>query len=387
MTDKLTIAMIGQKGIPARYGGIETHVEEISTRLAAKGHDVCVYCRRRFRPPAGEMTGANGYEMGEGGLRYRGVRLAFRPSIATKHLDAATHSLVCAVESSLRRSFDIVHFHGIGPAAFGLIPKLAGRTVVSTIHALDYRQVKWGPWARRRLRQGEATAARKSDGVIAVSRILVKHIADAYGIEAQYIPNGATVAQAVPPGRLQQYGLKGNDYILAVGRIIPDRGLHHVVDAVRRLKDPVKLVIVGSEMPRTSYSRMLESVSDERVIFTGDLYGQALAELYSNCRLYVLASEVEGLPITVCEAMGYGKATLLSDIPENREVGGEAAEYFKVNDVNSLTGQLETMLEDDYDLDARGRLGVERVAGHYNWDRLADGVEAYYYEVLRRRGV
>ncbi|MFQ5511657.1 MAG: glycosyltransferase family 4 protein [Candidatus Krumholzibacteriia bacterium] len=384
MKDALKIAVIGQKGIPARYGGVETHVEQISTRLAAKGHDVSVYCRNRFRPPAREVTDSNGFEISDGGLRYRGVRLVFRPSITTKHLDAATHSLLCAAETALRRSLDIVHFHGIGPAAFAPIPRAAGRTVVSTVHALDYRQAKWGWWARNRLREGEATAVRRSDGVIAVSRVLAKHIAERYGVAARYIPNGATVEQPVPPRRLHEYGLQGNDYILAVGRIIPDRGLHHVIDAVRRLHKPVKLVIVGTEAPRTSYSRMLESVADERVIFTGDLYGEDLAELYSNCRLYVLASEVEGLPITVCEAMGYGRAVLLSDIPENREVGGPAAEYFKVHDVSKLTEQLEAMLEDSYDLGSRGRRGVERVAGHYNWDRLAEEVEGYYYEVLGR---
>ncbi len=385
MKRTLKIAMIGQKGIPARYGGVETHVEAISTRLAARGHDVWVYCRDRFRPPANEVTGSNGYELSDGELRYKGVRLVFRPSIVTKHLDAATHCFLCAVESSLRRSFDIVHFQGIGPSGFAAIPASAGRTVVSTVHALDWRQVKWGWWAKKRLLRGEATGVTKSDGVIAVSRLLVDYIAERYGVEARYIPNGATVTSPVEAKRLHDYGLERNEYILTVGRIIPERGLHHLIDAMRRIRKPVKLVIVGSEMPRTQYSRMLEQVADQRVVFTGDLYGEQLAELYSNCRLYVLASEVEGLPITVCEAMGYGKAVLLSDIPENQEVGGDVAEYFKTNDVNSLAAQLEMMLEDEYDLAGRAQRGVERVADHYNWDRLAEEVEAHYLEVLERR--
>ena len=145
-------------------------------------------------------------------------------------------------------------------------------------------------------------------------------------------------------------------------------------------------MIVGSEVPATDYSEELRRLAGDRVIFTGDLYGELLEELYSNCRLYVLASEVEGLPITVCEAMGYGKCTLLSDIPENLEVAGDVGVFFKANDVHSLRDQLKVLLDDSEGCAARGEAGRQRVANHYDWNRLAEDVEAYYHEVLGRVG-
>jgi len=381
----MRIAMIGQKGIPARYGGVETHVEQISTRLAALGHDVSVFCRNRLRPRPDEITEANGFETSPTGLRYRGVGLRFRPSINTKHFDAATHTMLCAAESALRK-FDIVHFHGIGPSAFVPIPRIAGRTVISTVHALDWRQVKWGRFAKQRLLKGEELAVRGTDGVIVVSQILERYVQDRYGVTARYIPNGATVARRRPPVGIRRFGLEGDDYVLAVGRIIRDRGLHVLIEAFNALDGATKLVIVGSEAPTTEYSEELRRMAGDRVIFTGDLYGELLEELYSNCRVYVLASEVEGLPITVCEAMGYGKCTLLSDIPENREVAGDVGVFFKTNDVNRLQGVLKGLLADPEGCAARGEAGRQRVADHYDWGRLAEDVAAFYSEVLARSG-
>jgi glycosyltransferase involved in cell wall biosynthesis len=382
---KLKIAMIGQKGIPARYGGIETHVEAMATRLARRGHDVWVYCRNRFRPD--DPRAFDEYEVtGPRTASYRDVNLAFRPSIHTKHLDASSHSFICSVEAALDTTFDIVHFHAIGPSAFVPIVRAAGRTVVSTVHALDWRQAKWGAFARYCLRRGEANAVHRSHGVIAVSEVITAYIRDRYGVEARHIPNGASVVGAIEPSRVAAYGIDGDDYILTVGRIIPDRGLHTLIDAFKKVPGNTRLVIVGSETPRTRYTDRLKSIADDRVIFTGDLYDGALAELYANCKFYVLASEVEGLPITVCEAMGYGKAALLSDIPENKEVGGEAAMFFRVNDRDDLTRGLKELLEDDAARLARGREGRQRVAGRFNWNHLAEETERYYFEVLERLG-
>ncbi len=385
MAKTLRIAMIGQKSIPARFGGIETHVEQLSTRLAARGHEVSVFCRNRFRPDARELEGTDGFRASDEGLTYKDVRLIYRPSIQTKHLDAATHALLCAAESAMRRSFDIVHFHGIGPSAFVPVARSGRRAVVSTVHALDWRQVKWGKWAKKALLKGEATGIRSSDGVIAVSRTLVDYIEKRYGVRATYIPNGATILPPRPVSLIRAWGLQGNDYILTVGRIIPDRGLHNVIEAFAGVPTPLRLVIVGSESPRTEYSRRLEAMADDRVIFTGGLYGAALEELYSNCRFYVLASEVEGLPITVCEAMASGRCVLLSDIPENVEVGGDVALYFKAPDVNELQGLLKKSIEDEAGVVARGIEGRRRAETHFNWDRLAVALEDYYLETLEKR--
>jgi len=382
---RLRIAMVGQKSIPARFGGIETHVDQLSTRLAAMGHDVSVFCRNRFKPKPMEFSATDGFERGPEGLTYKKVKLLYRPSVNTKHLDAATHSFVCAAESALRWQFDIVHFHGIGPSAFVPVARSGGRTVVTTVHALDWRQVKWGRWAKRAILKGEDTGVRSSDGVIAVSRIIADYVEKRYGIRPLYIPNGASILPPRSPRAIREWGLQGNDYILTVGRIIPDKGLHHLIEAFAGIPAPLRLVIVGSESPRTGYSKRLEEMADGRVIFTGDLYGEVLEEMYSNCRLYVLASEVEGLPITVCEAMAFARCVLLSDIPENVEVGGDAASYFSVGNARNLRESLAGLLDRDAEIAARGEMGRRRVESQFNWDRLVDSLEDFYLETFEKR--
>jgi glycosyltransferase involved in cell wall biosynthesis len=388
MAKRLRIAMVGQKSIPARFGGIETHVEQLSTRLAARGHRVWVYCRSRFRPVKEDLSPASGFVRDSGGLTYKDVRLLYRPSINTKHLDAASHAFLCALEAALRWEFDIVHFHGNGPSAFVPLSRFGGRATVTTVHALDWRQVKWGKWAKRAILKGEDTGIRSSDNVIAVSRVIADYVEKRYGIRAHRIPNGATMLPPRPPNAIRGWGLEGNDYILTVGRIIPDKGLHQLIEAYAGITSTTRLVIVGSESPRTSYSRRLKEMADPRVIFTGDLYGEVLEEMYSNCRLYVLASEVEGLPITVCEAMAFGRCVVLSDIPENVEVGGDVATYFSAGSVQSLREALAGLVDREAEIAARGEMGRRRVEEHFNWDRLVEALEECYYETVekRRRG-
>jgi glycosyltransferase involved in cell wall biosynthesis len=377
----LRIAMIGQKGIPARYGGVETHVENISVRLVERGHDVRVFCRSRLwvdptlAPPGYRVTGRD--------ATYKGVRVVFRPSISTKHFDAASHAFLCAFEASWRHKLDIVHLHGIGPSAFAPVAGLFGRRVVSTFHALDWRQVKWGPSAKAFLKRGERTGARRSDSVIAVSRLMQAYIQHTHGIQARYIPNGASRRRGPADlSLIERWGIKAGGYILTVGRIIPDRELHTLIEAFHQLPTTSRLVIVGSESPRSAYSDSLARLAGERVVFTGDVFGEPLEALYAGARLYVLASRVEGLPITVCEAMAHGRPLILSDIPENAEVGGAAARYFKCGDVNALTSALQELLEDRAASDALGNLGRGRFEAEYDWDLVTDQVEAEYYRVL-----
>ncbi len=367
--------MIGQKGLPARYGGVETHVENIGVRLAARGHHVRAYCRSRLRPPGARDAAS-----------YQGVELVYRPSINTKHLDAASHTFLCALESALSGSFDIVHLHGIGPSAFAPVAGWSGRRVVSTFHALDWRQLKWGGRAKDFLRRGERIGARRSDGLIAVSRLMQGYIQAEHGVEAVYIPNGATPPSAMPgTNALTKRGLTPGGYVLTVGRIIPDRELHTLIEAFNHARRPLNLVIVGSETPRTGYSDVLARLAGDRVVFTGDVFGQELEELYAHCMIYCLASRVEGLPITVCEAMAHGRPMILSDIPENVEVGGDAARYFRCGDTNALTQAIEDLAADGAAREDLARNGLQRCASTYNWDLVADQVESFYYRVLSGR--
>jgi glycosyltransferase involved in cell wall biosynthesis len=375
--------MIGQKGIPARYGGVETHVEAVATRLVARGHEVWAFCRSRLRPGQNGQSLPEGYRDADGEASYRGVHLAYRPSLNTKHTDAASHALLCAMEASCAHHFDVVHLHGIGPASCAPVARLFGRPVVSTFHALDWRQVKWGQRAREFLHRGEAIGAHHSDAIIAVSRLMQAHVQSAHGIDATYVPNGAAPRATPPdPALLAQWGLRPGHYLLTVGRIIPDRELHTLIEAFNQLPSTLRLVIVGSETPRTAYSDSLERLAGDRVTFTGDVFGERLQALYAHAQFYVLASRVEGLPITVCEAMAHGKALVLSDIPENVEVGGAAARYFRCGDVNALLAALSELSADAVARDALGAEARKRCSEVYNWDLVTDQIEAVYYRVL-----
>jgi glycosyltransferase involved in cell wall biosynthesis len=170
-----------------------------------------------------------------------------------------------------------------------------------------------------------------------------------------------------------------------VGRIIPDRELHTLIEAFNQLPSTLKLVIVGSETPRTAYTELLQRSAGERVLFTGDVFGEPLQALYAHAHFYVLASRVEGLPITVCEAMAHGKALVLSDIPENVEVGGPAARYFRCGDVNALLAALSDLTSDDEAREGLGREAMKRYVEVYNWDMVTDQIEGVYYRVLSGR--
>ncbi len=369
---RLRIAMLGQKGLPARYGGVETHVEALATRLAARGHEVHVFCRSRLRPAGSPRT-----------TRWRDVILHYRPSIPTKHLDAASHVALGVLESTLRLGVDIVHLQGIGPAAFAPMARALGARVVSTFHALDWRQAKWGARARRILRRGEAAGARRSHAVIAVSRLMQAHVREAHGCDAVYIPNGAAVEAEPDAAWLARWGLEPGGYVLTVGRIIPDRELHTLIPAFRRARTGLPLVIVGAETPPGPYGARLRELGGEDVRFTGEVFGAQLDALYAHCRLYVLASRVEGLPITVCEAMAHGCTVLLSDIPENREVGGDAAAYFRTGDADSLERAITDLLGDAARRGELSERARRRAREHYHWDAIADAVEGVYDRVMR----
>jgi glycosyltransferase involved in cell wall biosynthesis len=300
----------------------------------------------------------------------------------TKHWDAATNTLLCTLDASFRRRFDIIHFQGVGPCAFAPIPRMIGRRVISTIHALDWRQVKWGALASRIIKSGEELGVRSSSGVIAVSHKLVDYLQNEYGVASTYIPNGATISPLRAPDKIREFGLKGGDYILTVGRIIPDRRIEDIIEAFQRIDHPLKLVIVGSELQRTAYSEKLESMAGDRVIFTGDQFGDMLEELYSNCRFYVHASAVEGLPITVIEAMAHRRCVLLSDIPENQEAGGDAAQYFSCGDVDELQAKLGLLIDNDDLCRHLGDKSLQRVEQEYDWDAISKRTEEFYYENL-----
>ncbi len=382
----LTIAMVGTKGVPATFGGIEKHVEELGVRLAARGHRVTVHCRRNY-------TGASRGRcevLARRHWRYRGMDLRLLPSVGTKHLDAITHTALAGL-GEVFGGHDIVHFHALGPSLLSWLPRLARRRVVATCHGLDWQRAKWGGVAKMALRAGEWSIARFPHRTICVSQTLRDHFAARHGCETLYIPNGVDLPELLAPREItERWGLRGNDYVLFLSRLVPEKRADVLIEAFRGLETSVRLVIAGGSSMSDDHVGHLHALAqgDARILFTGPVTGDLWRELMSNARVFVLPSELEGLPIVLLEALSFGRCVVASDIPVNREVlegtaPGDAAwgRLFRTNDTASLREALKWVEANPGEVEALGRAARPRVAAHFTWERVADETERVYREL------
>ncbi len=364
----MKIAMVGQKGVPATYGGIERNVEEVGLRLARRGHDVTVYCRL--------------YYTKRGGM-YRGMKLRRLPSINTKHLDTATHCLLSTMDSLLR-NYDIVHFHALGPSVFASIPHLSGAKTVVMVHGLDWQREKWGPMASWVLKKCEYPAIHFPDKTVVVSKTLQRYFAEKYSRDTVVIPNGTKVPVNRPAGKIRKFGLEEGNYVLFVGRLVPEKGVHFLMDAFSKVDTDLKLVLAGGSSFSDSYVSRLRKHEGDKVVFLDYVYGDVLEELWSNAYLVVQPSTMEGLSISLLEALSYGRCVLISDIPENVEVVGDCSPSFRTQNVEDLSAKLQRLLKDpdlvkDYERRCR-----DHVSRSYSWDTISDSIEALYEKTLGR---
>ncbi len=374
---RLKIAFIGQKGIPAHFGGIEFHVDELARRLVQRGHRVSVYVRGWYTPAS--LTA------------YEGIELLHSPTIRSKHLDAFLHSLSSSMQA-LSQDYDIVHYHALGPSFFAWIPRLRGLKVVVTIHALDWQRPKWGRAATAFLKMTERTALYLPDGTLAVSRALQAYFQEKYGRRIHYIPNGVNVPPLSPPRLItERYGLLGLDYVLYLGRLVPEKRVDWLVEAFRRIRSPVRLVVAGDDEDAKGYTQHLQRLAadDGRLLFTGTVGGQIKEELLSNALFYVTASSVEGLPIAVLEAMAHGRCCLASDIPPHREIiePGRDGLLFAQSGSRPLASAMEDLLAESSDYRyALGQEARRQVEQRYSWDSVADAMQALYARILAGPG-
>ena len=367
--------MLGLRAIGQGSGGVEKAVEEISLRLAARGHAVTVFCRARYNPGgAGE---------------YRGVRLVNLPAIYSKHLEAISHTFLAATR--VWRGYDIVHIHATGPSLLAFLPRLAGRKTVVTVHGLDYRREKWRGAAKLILRLGAWTAIHFPHRTIVVSRELRRQYEQVYRRRTVYIPNGITPTERRPLDRLRRFGVQGQDYLLYLGRLVPEKGAHLLLEAYRRVSSPLKLLIVGGGSHSDEYVRRIEELAaaDSRVVMTGPLYGEEKDEAYSNALGLVFPSTMEGMPLVLLEAMSFGCPVLCSDIPENLEIvrpdepgNGNYAAICAAGSVEALRDGLRGFLESPEPRAARAGAGARYVAQNFNWDHVTDQTEAVYGDLL-----
>lgn len=362
----MKIAILGTKGIPATWGGIERHVEELATRFVGMGHDVTVYCRPYYTTTNDEF--------------YKGIRLQKLPTLKGKNFDAITHTFISTIHLLLR-DFDIVHYHAIGPATMSIFPRIVGMHTVATVHGLDWQREKWGRRARTYLKLGERAAVRFPHSTISVSRFLKDYLEKKYHRPINYIPSAVSDPVFLPPNAIRSYGLEGGDYILFVARLVPEKGCHFLIEAFNRLKTDKKLVIAGGSSHSDEYVEQLKAMAGENVIFTGYVYGDELHELYTNAYCYIHPSTIEGLPITLLEAIAYGKCVVASDILPNLEVVKDNALVFQSKNVEDLEKSLRIALSDsDLVLDLGKRAQIMGVA-EYSYDSIAEKTEKLYKAV------
>jgi glycosyltransferase involved in cell wall biosynthesis len=373
----LRIAMIGARGVPATFGGIERHVEELGARLAARGHEVTVFCRSNY----GEAEGDN----------HRGMRLVSLPTVGTKHLDAIVHSALSTLEA-MAASYDILHYHAIGPGIPAVLPRYLSRSrVVLTVHGRDDERSKWGRGAKAVLGAAGWLSARVPDATIVVGRHLERYYREAHGRRTVYVPNGVHPAWPRPAGAtLARLGLSPGRYLLFVGRLVPEKAPDLLVEAFGRLSGDHRLVLAGDTSFTDRFTGDLRRVAarDRRVLLPGYVYGSELQELYSNAAAFVLPSLLEGLPLTLLEAMSYGLPVVASSIPPHLEVLGGAGPGHRLHrpgDGDQLLDALGLVLADPGVERAGAAQLRDQVLRSYCWDDAAERTEAVYRAVLQRR--
>ena len=371
----LRVAMIGHKRIPSREGGVEIVVDELSTRMVKLGCEVDAYNRFGYH--------VSGKEFDEKRERYyNGVRIFTIPTPSSSSLNAIVYSFLATIRSLFGR-YDIIHFHAEGPCTMIWIPKLFGIRVVATIHGLDWQRSKWGNFASKVLRFGEKMAAKHADELIVLSENMKDYFQKEYGRETSYIPNGIICPEHKEINCIKEkYGLEKDEYILFLARIVPEKGLHYLIDAFKDIATDKKLVIAGGSSHSHDYMDQITTMSqeDSRIVMTGFVQGEILEELYSNSYIFVLPSDVEGMAVSLLEAMSYGNCCLVSDIDENMEVVQDKACSFQKGNVEDLKRKLEELLTRPDIVEKYRKESADYICGRFNWDDVVDRTICLYMQ-------
>ncbi|MGW8185383.1 MAG: glycosyltransferase family 4 protein [Candidatus Moraniibacteriota bacterium] len=373
----MKIAFIGQKGIPAKFGGVERHVEELASEIAKNGHEVFVYVRNNYTDKKIK--------------EYRGVKLVHLPSIPTKNLDAISHTFLASVHA-LFQDYDVVHYQAIGPSMLSWIVKFLKRDtiVVCTFHCQDYYHKKWSWFAKKMLLWGEWVSCNVPDKTIVVSKSLGEYARDKYAIEPEVIYNGARIEEKYEGKFLEKWNLQKNSYVAYVGRLIKHKGVHHLIEAFKKLdkegkvpKD-FKLVIAGDGFFTDEYVDELRNLArnNSNIIFTGNLVGVELSSIFAGASLFVQPSESEGLSIAILEAMNYKVPVLASDIKENADVVENNGQLFKTNDVVDLKNKLDELINKKINLDLDTEAIKIFIENKYSWESISQKTVSLYIRLL-----
>ena len=371
----MKIAMIGHKRIPSREGGVEVVVEELSTRLIQQGHQVDVYNRK-----GKNVQDKNADKQNKKLKNYKGVNIITIPTINKKGLDALIYSFFASIRAVFGK-YDVLHYHAEGSCAMLWIPHLFRKKIVVTIHGLDWQRSKWGGFATKYIKFGEKLATKYADEIIVLSKGVQKYFKDTYNRETNFIPNGVNKPVLREAKEIKEkWNLEKDNYILFLARIVPEKGLHYLIDAFKQIKTDKKLVIAGGASHTNDYLEQIKEMAktDDRIIMTGFVQGEILDELFSNCYLYCLPSDVEGMPISLLEAMSYGCNCLVSDIEENTQVTEGYATTFEKSNVDDLKLKLENCLNG---INSKDKNVISNyILNKYNWENVLERT----YELYKR---
>ena len=363
----MKIAILGTRGIPARYGGFETFAEELATRLVDRGHEVTVYCRSNNYPYTDES--------------YKGVRLIVLPTMRRKYLDTVSHTFLSILHSSFQ-DFQVLLVCNAANSLFCFIPRIFGKKVLVNVDGIERKRKKWGPLGKAWYRMGEFFSVRFPNGIVTDARTIEDYYLEKYQKRSFMIPYGACTERTPSMDFLNRYALKDDDYILYVSRLEPENNADLVIRAFEGVETGKKLVIVGDAPYAEDYKRKLMGTKDPRVIFTGYVFGQGYLELHSHAFCYIQATEVGGTHPALLEGMGLGRCVVVNGTPENIEVLGEGGILYKRNDAQDLKEKLSWILRHPEERESIGQRARERISQFYAWDRVTDQYEKLFSRYL-----
>lgn len=375
----MRIAMIGHKRFGSREGGVEVVVTELARRMAALGHEVTCYDRSGSDVMTGEATDAR--ERVVDGVRVVPVRTVDKKGLA------ALSSSYFATKVAIKDRPDVIHYHAEGPCVPLPLARRAGIRTVATIHGLDWQRAKWGKLASTYIKMGERAAATKADGLIVLSKANQAYFKKTYGRDAVLIPNGVDEKAPRHADVIKStWGLDEGSYLLYLGRLVPEKRPELLITAFKKLKTDKRLVIAGGGSDTSEFERSLRELAkgDNRILFTGFMSGEPLEELYSNACAYVLPSDVEGMPMSLLEAMAYGRCCVTSDIPECADVLCDAGLMFRKGSAADLGRALGEVLADPVETARLGTAARERVSSTYDWDSIVERTLSLYSDNERK---
>src|SRR6059058_1150972 len=355
----MRIALLGTRGIPANYGGFETFAEHLSTRLAARGHDVTVYCRAHYVSPRE--------------LEFQGVRLKVLPTIRHKYFDTIVHSFLSALHSVPRR-YDAALICNAANAPFASILRLTGTPVALNVDGLEHKRKKWNSIARRYYLLAEKLATILPTETVTDARVIQEYYQARYRVASTMIAYGAEVERRPDPS-VRRWRVEPNRYVLYVSRLEPENNAHLVIEAFKRVRTAHKLLIVGDAPYAREYIHDLKARArrDKRIVFTGFVFGRDYRALQQNAYCYIHATEVGGTHPALLEAMGFGNCVLTLAAPENIEAIGDAGIAYA--DEHDLSEKLQRVLRDGSFVQAYRNRAQQRVQSHYDWETVVDQYE------------